>query len=344
MSNFWKLHIIIWSIFSLFNGLVQLAVAGFSIEVTVLALISGAFGCATTWGFREVVKKYRWEDWTPSQLILPLIAGVVTTAFIWSSLTLSIGGVLYQLISGSDYPFTISHLFINWINMGLVVMIWSLMYFSYVLFKKYQRAEIEKWKLQAAAREAELNLLKSQINPHFLFNALNNIRALILEDPTKARKMLTNLSDIFRYSINYTKDQKVSLGSEIEIVQHYIELASIQYEDKLQYQMKVDPSLYSLSIPPMLIQLLVENAIKHGIARLPEGGDVEVKASQQGQQLLIEVRNSGSLFSSSKTTEPSTGIGLDNIRERLQLLYDSQAKLGLRQDEEMVVAEVRIPL
>ncbi len=328
----------------LFNGIVQMAVAGFALEVAVLGLITGVSGCAVTWGFREYVRKHRWEDREPRHLVLPLLGGVIVTAMLWSALAIGIGGIAYQIISGVPYPFSIPNFLINWVNTGLVTMIWSLFYFGFVLFKKYQRAEIERWKLQATAREAELNLLKSQINPHFLFNALNNIRALILEDPMKARKMLTNLSDIFRYSINYTKNQKVSLESELEIVQNYFELASIQYENKLRYHIEVDPRLNNYQIPPMLIQLLVENAIKHGIARLPEGGEVEVRASQKEGKLLIEVLNSGSLFQKTKTTEPSTGMGLANIRERLQLLYDSRASLGLREDAGKVVAEVFIPL
>ena len=234
-------------------------------------------------------------------------------------------------------------LFVNFINISLVFFIWSAIYFAYQYFKRYNRAEVEKLALQLKVKEAELGVLKSQINPHFMFNALNNIRALILENQEQARTMLTNLSDILRYSLSHAKAATVSLESELEIVRYYFELASIQYENRLKYSIEVADGLQQTQIPPMLIQLLVENGIKHGISTLPQGGSINIKVTKEQAFIKIKVRNTGHLDSTAKTIE-KMGIGLVNIRERLRLLYGEKAGFDLYQQADEVVAEVILPV
>jgi LytS/YehU family sensor histidine kinase len=210
--------------------------------------------------------------------------------------------------------------------------------------RSYRQAEIDKWKLAAAVREAEMQTLKAQINPHFLFNGLNNIRALISEDPERARHMLTHLSELLRYAIQLNRTDQVPLSRELAVVRDYLQLESLQLEERLRYAIEVADDCLSVSVPPMLVQVLVENAIKHGLAPRPSGGELLVRAHCAGGELLLSVENTGQLGTGLGLTA-GTGTGLNNARERLRLLFGSQAELRLEQAApDTVAARVRLPV
>lgn len=220
---------------------------------------------------------------------------------------------------------------------------WSALYFAYQFLQKNRQVEIEKWKLQASFKDAELSALKSQINPHFIFNSLNNIRSLVAEDGEKARDSITHLSDLLRFSIQFDQYEKVSLEKEMEVVRDYLELESIQLEERLDYKFVIAKDSQELNLPPMIVQTLVENAIKHSINELPNGGKVVVESELSDEYLKIFVKNSGQL----KNDKPGKrkGIGIKNSRERLRLLYGEKASLTVENmNEEMVCATIRIPL
>jgi len=192
-------------------------------------------------------------------------------------------------------------------------------------------------------KDAQLGSLKSQINPHFVFNTLNNIRSLILEDKERAREMLLNFSDLFRYALKNTDQSKVKLEEELDIVNQYLELLSIQYEDKLKYKINVDADLEEVELPPMMLQLLVENAVKHGISQFKEGGSILIDIDQGNGFLNINVKNTGNLKVSSKLGD-KLGVGLDNIRKRLDLIYSGNANLKMSEVNNFVLASIKIPM
>ncbi|BBM03414.1 hypothetical protein GL2_34880 [Microbulbifer sp. GL-2] len=189
-----------------------------------------------------------------------------------------------------------------------------------------------------------------QLNPHFLFNGLNNIRALILEDATKSREMLTNLSDLLRYTLIAHKHKTVPLRDELEIVSQYAELLKIQYEDRLCFNLEADPTLMGEPIPPLLIQLLVENAVRHGIDRSKTGGELLIKILKEQDHISITVTNPGTLKNTNselvkldKQETTNTGLGLINIKKRLYLQYENKASFNLQQQGPLVVAQCYIP-
>ena len=196
--------------------------------------------------------------------------------------------------------------------------------------------------MEAEAKTAQLNMLRSQLNPHFMFNALNNIRALMLEDVPRSREMITHLSDILRYSMTYAKKQEVTIKEELGIVEQFLELCEIQFEDRLQYKIEAGEGTLPLTVPPMTIQLLAENAVKHGIAKLTKGGLVQVRSVLVGDDLLLEVKNHGELNPVRKQTRENNGIGIENIARRLQLLYGTGASFTVAQQEEWVLARIII--
>ena len=234
------------------------------------------------------------------------------------------------------------------LNTFFVLCMWSAIYFGLHFLDGYKQAEIDKWKLAADVRAAEMRTLKAQINPHFLFNGLNNIRALVLENPGRARDMMTHLSDLLRYSLQLNSREQVPLARELEIVEHYLVLESLQLEERLTYSLDVDPAALEVQLPPMALQLLVENAIKHGIAPRPGGGHVQLSARLEGaNQLLVTVRNPGRYQPAPQPGPEHTGVGLPNAQDRLQLLFGAAATLRIGNDgqhADTVTAELRLPV
>ena len=260
--------------------------------------------------------------------------GVVITAGLW---------VLMPSQAGGHFPWLqyVGYL----LNTSLALWLWSAIYFGLHYFDSYRWAEVDKWKLAATAREAEMRTLQAQLNPHFLFNGLNNIRALVMEDPARARLMMTHLSELLRYAMQRNGTEQVPLATELEIVENYLQLEALQLEERLRYTLAVPAETLPLHLPPMTLQLLVENAIKHGLAPRPAGGSlsVAVQLDAAGTSLRVAVRNTG-------TYQPRPGhpgVGLRNVQERLGLLFGAAAHFHIGPDPllpDTVLAELSLPL
>jgi LytS/YehU family sensor histidine kinase len=194
--------------------------------------------------------------------------------------------------------------------------------------------------MAVAVKDSELRALLAQLNPHFIFNCLNSLRALIVEDPPRAQTMVDQLSSILRYSLKSGSVETVPLRDEIEAISAYLKLELIRFEDRLQVSMDIDPATLAAEIPPMLLQTLVENGVKHGISRLAQGGEIRVVSRVEPAGLRLQVINSGQLTPAGNTTH----IGIDNARERLRILYGAAASLALKNlDSKSVLAEVSVP-
>ncbi|MBU2947569.1 sensor histidine kinase [Zobellia uliginosa] len=221
-----------------------------------------------------------------------------------------------------------------------LLVFWVILYLLIKIFVGLNRQKIERIELITTLNEAQLNTLKGQINPHFLFNSINNIRGLMLEDVGKSQEMISKLSEMLEYAFAKNTVDAIPLREELEMVENYIALSKIQMEDRLQYVEEIDDETLQIPIPPMIIQLLIENAAKHGIANLKEGGTIALKVLKENENLFITVANTGKL----KIAKDSTQLGLKNIRQRLRLLYGKKATFSLEEVEEEVVASIIIPL
>lgn len=213
-----------------------------------------------------------------------------------------------------------------------------------IYFAVHSRRERDALQLQlkVTMREAELQSLRAQINPHFLFNCLNSLRHLIVTNPARAEVMVTGLAELLRYSLTSDRTDSVPLADELRIVDEYLDLERVRLEDRLTVERRVTPDALRAQVPPMIVQTLVENAIKHGIAELAEGGLVRIEAGASNGELTLCVTNSGRL----KTPGPSmpNGFGLDNAKGRLRLIYGQTASLTLRDHQGLVEARLTVPL
>lgn len=219
------------------------------------------------------------------------------------------------------------------------VFIWNVAYFAVHYFERWRQAELDKLQLAVIAAEAKLNGLMSQLNPHFLFNCLNSVRGLIVEDPAKAQAAITSLSELMRYSMQASRIATVPLEAELEMVQTYLSLEAVRLDERLTSELDIAEDSRPVPIPTMLVQLLVENAVKHGIEHLPAGGSIRVSSWLDVGTLHVRVTNSGQIVSRAG----STRLGLVNARERLRLLYGTRASLALREDGRSVVADLSLP-
>lgn len=217
-------------------------------------------------------------------------------------------------------------------------MIWILAYFLFHLGKRSNEAEKEKAELNQLYTESSLNHLKEQVNPHFMFNSLNSVKALINEDPEKAKIAVVTLADILRNSLNNSSKLTIPLKEEIDQCRDYLEMEKIRFEDRLQYEINVEEDINHCPLPPLSIQTLVENAIKHGLIDSLSGGKIIIDCRKEKDHILTTVTNDGKLKSKSKT-----GIGIENLRKRFAILYSQNFTFMIYEKEEKVIAEFKIP-
>lgn len=219
--------------------------------------------------------------------------------------------------------------------------IWNLLYFVYHYITKSRKQQLDTLKLESLVKELELKTIKAHINPHFIFNSLNSIRALVDENPERARRAITELSTILRSSMQADKSESAVLERELSIVKDYLALENMRFEDRLRIEYLVEDDTLPLQVPPMMLQTLVENAIKHGISKQIHGGVVRIKSVIRNNFHELTVENTGYLNGYAS----SGGFGLSSTTNRLSLLYGNKAKFEIKQAEpNLVEAKVLIPL
>lgn len=226
------------------------------------------------------------------------------------------------------------------INFSVIFCLWNVIYFGFQYFQNYRRSEINSLRYLAASKESELNNLKAQLNPHFIFNSMNSIRALIDENPAKAKEAVTRLSNILRNTLVIDKNKEINLYEEIKLVYDYLDLEKIRYEDRLTYEFKISNEVQNFKIPPFIIQTQVENAIKHGISKLPGKGLITIEAFLDNRQLNIIISNTGKL----NAQKNLPGVGFVNSTQRLKLLYGEAATILIEEKEGKVVVTIGIPI
>jgi LytS/YehU family sensor histidine kinase len=232
----------------------------------------------------------------------------------------------------------------------LLFFIWSLIYFVYHYVSKSRKQQLDTLQLESLVKELELQTIKAHINPHFIFNSLNSIRALVDENPERARRAITELSNILRSSMQADKSEAVSMARELDIVKDYLALENMRFEDRLSIEYNIDEDTLTLPVPPMMLQTLVENAIKHGISKQIHGGVVRIVSIMKDGFHELTVQNTGYLnghINNEARPDDSTGkgFGLSSTTNRLHLLYGNKAKFEIKQSTpSLVEARVQIPV
>jgi len=207
-------------------------------------------------------------------------------------------------------------------------------YYVIRYFQGLQRQEQEKSELTIRNREMQISLLKSQINPHFLFNTLNSISTLIHSSKEQARKVITQLSDVFRYALDAHSEELVNLSKEIEFIENYVRIQQVRFGDRLRFERDIDPTCLNTKVPPMILQPLVENSVKYGVGPKHEGGTISLTVRRSGSIIFFEVKDNGLGINAKKVIDGnSSGIGMANTNLRLKSYFGPQSHLRVRASE-----------
>jgi two-component system LytT family sensor kinase len=341
---YWISQVTGWSFFIGINIFIISSFEAISWQRILVWIFLGFLGVIFTHFLRGIIRKNNWlnlplKNTIPRILTSSVIAGVIIYALVFAA--------SYAAGTFKQDEYNFAKLVGGIINISILILLWSLIYFVIHYMENYKKKEIESLIWEAAVKDYELKTLKSQLNPHFMFNAMNSIRALIEEDPESAKVAITKLSNILRYSLQMERMERVPLEDEVETVKNYLDLERIRFEDRLKYKFDIDRSTQKIEIPPMMIQTLIENGIKHGIAKRTEGGEIQLTSkllsNASGQKLKIEIRNSGNF--SEEQLKNSSGFGVSNTKHRLNLLFGENANFTIQNENgNTVLAEVEIPI
>jgi two-component system, LytTR family, sensor histidine kinase AlgZ len=223
---------------------------------------------------------------------------------------------------------------------ALIYALWVPSYYVILTLEASAQAEQRLSETRVLARDAELRALKAQINPHFIFNSLHSISALTSSDPAKAREMCISLADFLRTTLGMGEKTLIALSEELDLIHRYLAVEKVRFGARLCMEEQVDKEALTCIIPPLLLQPLVENAIVHGVAHLPEGGYINVHASANADRLVIAVENN---FDPEYRAKRRGGIGLANVRERVETRYGKSASFAATADGDKFRVAISLP-
>lgn len=290
---------------------------------------------------RLIIKSLRLFKIRISQQIPALFVIILAVAFVFSAVDVLLTyflGIEETMLKGES---TWSEIVRNWFGTDLFLTIWGLIYFTYHYVMMSRNDQLDKIKLESLLKEMQLKTIKSHINPHFIFNALNSIRALVDENPVRARTAITELSNILRSSLQAEKIEITPMERELALIKDYLELEHIRFESRLQVEYCIDEATLDLPVPPMMLQTLVENAIKHGISKQVDGGIIRIISFGDEEHHNLIVQNTGHLASSANPD----GFGLESTQSRLKLLYGDKASFEIKNiPGNMVEVTVLLPM
>ena len=276
----------------------------------------------------------------------PVLNGIithVTSSVLLLLIWISLGDYIVSLFAdnSTEYQFYISSSLPWRILSGMFFYsILVMIYYTINYYNKLQEQSVRESRLNDIIRTTELSLLKSQINPHFLFNSLNSISSLTITNPSRAQEMIIKLSDFLRYSISQGSENLVSLKEEIENVKRYLEIEQVRFGPKLEQKFNLSERCYNFFIPAMILQPLYENAVKHGVYESTEKVTIETSCSFENNNLKIEIYNN---FDPQAASRRGTGLGLKNISERLRIMYHQDLLLKTIQEKDRFGVTLLIP-
>lgn len=346
ISLYWKCQITGWLIAGLYWAFSGPAEAHFNWPQAILDFIGDFTICILlTHGYRNFALHKNWNKLSLKSLV-PRIIPVIFLLGVSFLILIAIKLYVVRLYTVQNFSLSFWEFFrssrLTLFVTGIRLMsIWVLAYHLYHYAQREINTAKENARLSVIAKEAQLSNLSAQLNPHFFFNSLNNIKSLVIENPESARRAIDLLSDLLRNSL-YSKEGKlIPVKEEINLVKDYLELEKMRFEERLQMNIIVGEKLSDILIPPLSIQALVENAVKHGIDKIKEGGIIEVKIEKEGNFLKITVLNPGKL----PAEKQSPGLGLKNLKERLLLQFNGKAAFNITGiPGEKVLATILIPV
>ena len=342
---YWSAQILGWSTYVLLAAIRGYLLDALNVGLLKFLITTFVLGILLSHLYRLYIIYKKWDLLPLPSLITRILISNIFIGFIFTLLQAWISDFFFienkkLLVAPYEDVFFLA---INWI---VIFILWSALYFAVKFLKNYKSEEIKNLKYEALKHEVELNNLKSQLNPHFMFNSMNSIRALIDEEPNSAKDAVTRLSNLLRSSLLTGKKKYIPLAEELKLVKDYLALEKIRYEERLNTKININSDLLLCMVPPLMLQTLVENSIKHGISTLPEGGELIITGKKEMDYYILSVVNSGEY--KPQNSPNSTSVGLQNTKKRLQLLYGNRSEFTIENSildgKPFVLTKLKLPL
>lgn len=334
--GYWLCQLIGWGGFTLIQATFYLLYhsEGWGLlPALAISSVCSIQGFLLTHAFRPIVIRRGWLQMPIAPLLKRMVVATAVLSALYTACSVIDKPLEEYLRSGNVsfdfFPKSPGHLVLDFLYNLFVFGLWISFYLTAHFLRERRRAEIDALQLAAALSESRLHALQAQINPHFLFNSLNSLRALIDDSPERARDAVTRLASVLRYSLSVDNRRTVPLKMELDAASDYLELERIRFEDRLSVQKNIDPKALTCAIPPMLVQTLFENAIKHGVSKNEGPSTLSIDISAEPERVRIVVQNQGDLHNGNSD---STCVGLRNARERLHRLFGQDATLDVFQE------------
>jgi two-component system, LytTR family, sensor kinase len=328
-----------WFLFTVLEVSNYLNMDGFRVSLLVNGCINFLLGILVTHLYRIFIIKMGWLQ-MPLYLIIPRgILGVIIMSLLLTFINIPLDRITYPIFQ--SVPLDVGLFSSYFFNLSKYILLWTLTYHLFQYWERSLKAERDRFQIEAVLKETQYNSLKTQLNPHFLFNSLNSIRTLIDMNPELSKTAITQLSNLLRSSLQMGKNKTVALKDELQTIKDYLAIEKIRFDDRLLVFFDIDAQTELVQVPPMMLQTLCENAIKHGISASKQGGEIHIQSRIQDDQLTVHISNSGKY----QPKAHHEGVGIQNTLERLQLLYDDKAYLHISNaDDNTVLTEIVIPI
>lgn len=335
----WTVYAILISIASIIYGDPKLDLSHRLWQTLIIVTLAVATGLTLTQAWRGFMRRRGWIERTGGLPVLRLMAGIAVLAVIeivvimiaYIALGATKTTEIMQWLQGPMFG-----TLLGWLG---IYTVWTVLYVATVSRRHTRHMEIEKLRLELHVKDAELRALQAQVNPHFFFNSLNSIRALIYQDAQGAAEVIDRLASMMRYTLQSGRTDTVPLAQEMKAVHDYLAIEKIRFEERLKFSESVDPQLESMALPPMILQTLVENAVKYGVESSMEPCELRISARREGDKMQLTVSNQGRL----REVGGSTKVGVRNAGQRLALLFGANAGIDLFERDGWVTARIFLP-
>ncbi len=335
------IYILVWFLIFAINAAIIYFLQGFAVKIAIADSFISNFVFAVVGLLAWYPTRYiPYQQSSPVYSIMAHIVAGLLVILVWLTVTV---GLLTTLHYGNDLykDFLNRTLFWRGVVGSLFYLVLVLVFYLVVYAKNLkERAQAEE-RLKTLVRESELNVLKSQINPHFLFNSLNSISSLTMSSPDEAHKMIIRLSDLLRYSLKNRENEFVTLEEEIGRMQDYLAIEKIRFGEKLRYNLSVPQSCKKIELPTMILQPLIENAIKHGVYESVDPVDIEFNCVMHTDFLELSIVND---YDPDQPPSRGTGLGLQNVTQRILLAYEGKGHVDAKGENGKYNVRIFIPV
>jgi hypothetical protein len=344
VTNFWLLQAAGWLVYWLLIFMTFWTVipeGGAVATLAAIKLVRAAIGFGLSSLLRPVYRSVT-VGASPPRLVALVVGCSAVFGCAWTLLEAVYGRLAFPQFDTADWLARSPRVALDY---AVTLLAWSALYLGLKYWGSWREARESALRSEALAQKARLEALRYQLNPHFLFNSLTSLRALIDEDPSRARRMVTELAEFMRHALVRDGGELTPLGDEVETIENYLSIEKARFEEKLDVVVDVDPAAREWLVPPFLLHPLVENAVKHGMRTSPMPLRVELRARAAGGRLTLEVGNTGAWqgHAASDASGPEgTGTGLSNVRARLEQLYPGRHRLSVTREAGRVSTVVEI--